>query len=124
MRLPVLLIGLLLASPLAAAERAVAPGAGSLAAAIAGAAPGDVLVLTDGAYDGPVAIDRSVTIIGPRGAVVDGQGHGSVMTISADDVTLTGFTVTGSGRINLAGLRADTIQPFVQALTACLKGDA
>ena len=44
MRLPVLLIGLLLASPLVAAERAVVPGTGSLATAIAGAAPGDVLV--------------------------------------------------------------------------------
>ena len=32
--------------------------------------------------------------------------------------------MAGSGRINIAGLRADTIQPFVQALTACLKGDA
>ncbi|QRM57170.1 nitrous oxide reductase family maturation protein NosD [Sinorhizobium sp. BG8] len=100
MRLPVLLIGLLLASPLAAAERAVAPGTGSLAAAIAGAAPGDVLVLTDGAYVGPVTIDRPLTIIGSRGAMVDGEEQGSVMTISAPDVTLSGFTVTGSGRVN------------------------
>lgn len=100
MRLPVLLIGLLLASPLAAAERAVAPGAGGLAAAIAGAAPGDVLLLSDGAYPGPVTVDRPLTITGPRGAVVDGLGEGSVMTIAAPDVTLTGFTVTGSGRVN------------------------
>ncbi|WP_043612632.1 nitrous oxide reductase family maturation protein NosD [Ensifer sp. ZNC0028] len=100
MRLSVLLIGLLLASPLFAAERAVVPGAGSLAAAIAGAEPGDVLTLTDGAYRGPVTIDRPLTITGPRGAVVDGLGQGSVMTIAAPDVTLRGFTVTGSGRIN------------------------
>ena len=100
MRLPVLLIGLLLASPLAAAERAVAPGTGSLAAAIAGAAPGDVLRLSDGAYPGPVTVDRPLIITGPRGAVVDGLGEGSVMTIAAPDVTLTGFTVTGSGRVN------------------------
>ena len=100
MRLSVLLIGFLLASPLLAAERAVVPGAGSLAAAIAGAQPGDVLVLTDGAYDGPVSIDRPLTIIGPRGAVVNGLKQGSVVTIAASDVTLTGFTVTGSGRIN------------------------
>lgn len=100
MRLSVLLIGFLLASPLLAAERAVVPGAGSLAAAIAGAQPGDVLVLTDGAYDGPVSIDRPLTITGPRGAVVNGLKQGSVVTIAASDVTLTGFTVTGSGRIN------------------------
>ncbi|WP_077965650.1 nitrous oxide reductase family maturation protein NosD [Ensifer adhaerens] len=100
MRLSVLLIGFLLASPLLAAERAVVPGAGSLAAAIAGAQPGDVLVLTDGAYDGPVTIDRPLTVTGPRGAVVNGLKQGSVVTIAASDVTLTGFTVTGSGRIN------------------------
>ena len=32
--------------------------------------------------------------------------------------------MAGSGRINLAGLKADTVQPFVRALDACLKGDA
>ncbi len=39
MWLPVLLFSLVLASPLAAAEHRVAPGTGSLAAAIAEAAP-------------------------------------------------------------------------------------
>lgn len=100
MRLLVLLLGLVLASPLAAGERSVAPGAGSLATAIAEAAPGDVLTLTGGTYLGPVVIDRSLAITGPRGAVVDGQGSGSVVTITAPDVQLTGFTVTGSGRVN------------------------
>ncbi|MBD9650580.1 nitrous oxide reductase family maturation protein NosD [Ensifer sp. ENS09] len=100
MRLSVLLIGLLLASPLFAAERAVVPGAGSLAAAIAGAEPGDVLLLSGGVYEGPVTIDRPLTVTGPRGAVVDGLKQGSVVTIAAPDVTLRGFTVTGSGRIN------------------------
>ncbi|CAN7574791.1 nitrous oxide reductase family maturation protein NosD [Rhizobium sp. LjRoot30] len=100
MRLSALLIGLLLASPLAAAEHAVVPGPGSLAVAIAGASPGDVLKLTDGAYAGPVTIDRPLTITGPRSAVVDGLGQGSVLTIASPDVTLSGFTVTGSGRVN------------------------
>jgi nitrous oxidase accessory protein len=100
MRLPVLLLGLVLASPLAAGERTVAPGTGSLALAIAGATPGDVLKLTGGAYLGPVVIDRVLSITGPREAVLDGQGSGSVVTITAPDVKLTGFTVTGSGRVN------------------------
>lgn len=32
--------------------------------------------------------------------------------------------MAGSGRINLAGLTTATVQPFVQALAACLQGDA
>lgn len=100
MRLCFLLIGLLLAPPLLAAEREIVPGRGTLASAIAAAQPGDVLKLSDGAYEGPVVIDRSLAITGPRGAVVDGLGTGSVMTITASDVKLSGFTVTGSGRVN------------------------
>ncbi|WP_323039605.1 nitrous oxide reductase family maturation protein NosD [Gemmobacter sp.] len=100
MRLPALIAALMLALPLAAEERAVAPGAGTLALAIAGAMPGDVLILTDGAYGGPVTIDRPLTITGPRGAIVDGGGTGSVITLTAPDVLLRGFTVTGSGHAN------------------------
>ena len=32
--------------------------------------------------------------------------------------------MVGSGRINIAGFTPATVQPFVQALDACLKGDA
>lgn len=32
--------------------------------------------------------------------------------------------MAGSGRINIAGLTDQTVQPFVQALSACLQGDA
>ena len=100
MRWLALLFSALVALPALAAEHEVAPGPGRLAAAIGGASPGDVLILTDGAYPGPVTIDRTLTIIGPRGAVVDGTGDGTVITISAADVVLKGFTVTGSGSVN------------------------
>lgn len=104
MRRPALLIGLfvglLIALPALAAEREVAPGPGRLAEAIAAAGPGDVLILRDGAYPGPVVIDRPLTITGPRGAVVDGGGRGTVVTLAAPDITLQGFTVTGSGHAN------------------------
>lgn len=89
-----------LALPLWAAEVKVSPGAGTLAKAIAGAEPGDVLELSGGTYTGPVTIDRPLTLTGPAEAVVDGQGHGSVVTITAPDVTIKGLTVTGSGKIN------------------------
>lgn len=94
------LILTLLATPLWGAEVAVSPGAGTLAAAIADVSPGDVLQLSDGAYLGPVTLDRTLTITGPAGAVIDGTGKGSVITITADDVTVTGVTVTGSGGVN------------------------
>ncbi|MBL8563942.1 MAG: nitrous oxide reductase family maturation protein NosD [Gemmobacter sp.] len=89
----------LLALPAWAEERVVPPGPG-LAAAIAGAAPGDVLILQDGAYPGPVTLDRPLTLRGPRGARVDGLGRGTVLTLTAPDVVLEGFTVTGSGSAN------------------------
>lgn len=95
--LPVLM---LLAAPLGAAEVQVMPGAGTLSEAIAGAAAGDVLVLSGGAYPGPVTIDRPLTLTGPADAVVDGQGNGTVVTVTGDDVVIRGITVTGSGRRN------------------------
>lgn len=90
----------LLSTPLQAAEVHVAPGTGTLAEAIAGAKPGDVLMLSGGAYLGPVTIDRTLTLQGDGTATIDGQGQGSVVTIDADDVVLTGLHVTGSGKVN------------------------
>ena len=72
MRRLALILGLLIALPAHGAEHRVPPGPGRLADAIAGAAPGDALILGDGAYPGPVTIDRPLTITGPEGAVVDG----------------------------------------------------
>ena len=100
MRLAALCLALLLALPALAAEREVVPGPGRLAQAIAGADPGDVLILQDGAYPGPVIIDRALTIRGPAAAVIDGSGQGTVITITAADVVLKGFSVTASGSVN------------------------
>lgn len=93
-------IFLLFALPLEAADRQVAPGAGTLAMAIAGAAPGDVLRLSGGAYPGPVTIDRPLTLLGDGTATVDGLGQGTVITVAAPDVVVKGLHVTGSGRSN------------------------
>ena len=92
-----LLVSLLIALPVWAAEVRVLPGAGTLANAIAGAAPGDVLVLDAGQFAGPVTIDRPLTITGAEDAVIDGMGRGTVITIDASDVRIAGLTITGSG---------------------------
>ncbi|WP_374433724.1 nitrous oxide reductase family maturation protein NosD [Tabrizicola sp.] len=91
---------LLLSTPLWAAEVPVAPGRGTLATAIAGANPGDVLILKGGAYLGPVTIDRTLTLQGDGTATIDGEYQGTVVTITADDVVLTGLEVTRSGKVN------------------------
>ena len=92
---PRALLILLLATPLQAREIPVPPGAGPLTGAIAAAAPGDILQLTAGVY-GPAVIDKPLTIQG-EDAIIDGGHTGTVLLVTADDVTLRGLHVQGSG---------------------------
>ena len=86
----------LLALPALAEEVRLAPGA-DLQMAIAGSQPGDVLILSPGTYPGQFIIDHRLTLQGEPGAVLDGQGKGTVVTLSGDDITVTGLTITRSG---------------------------
>ncbi|WP_108483043.1 nitrous oxide reductase family maturation protein NosD [Oceaniglobus ichthyenteri] len=97
MRSLTFVFAVIFALPLWAGERAVAPGQGTLAKAIAGAAPGDVLILEPGSHLGAIVIDRPLTLTGTPEAIIDGAGDGTVVTIDASDVTITNLTVTGSG---------------------------
>lgn len=97
MRLLSLVLSLLIALPVWAGERLVAPGQGTLAIAIAGAAPGDVLILQPGRHLGAIVIDRPLTLTGGIEAIIDGGGDGTVVTIDASDVVVKNLTVTGSG---------------------------
>ena len=81
-----------------AAEIVVGAGAGALRAAIETAAPGDILRLGNAQYDGPVVIDRPLTLIGDWDSRIVGNGEGTVVSVEADDVTLKGLYITGSGR--------------------------
>jgi len=95
------LLGLILflgvATPVAAAERHVPAQTGALATAIAGAMPGDVLTLAPGQHNGPVTLNRPVTLDGQGAATIDAGGTGSVITITGSDITVRGLTLTGSG---------------------------
>jgi nitrous oxidase accessory protein len=82
------------AAPLAAKDVGLGQ---DLQTAIAGAHPGDVLTLAAGVHKGPILIDRALTLTGV-GAVIDGQGQGTVVTITGDDVVLSGLTIRHSGR--------------------------
>jgi nitrous oxidase accessory protein len=68
----------------------------SIAAALGVAQSGDVIEVRGGRYPS-VVIDKSVTLEGIDGAVIDGGGNDVVVTITAPDVTLRGFIVRGSG---------------------------
>ena len=98
----VLALWLLLSTPVWAADVHVPPGEGTLATAIAEASSGDVLLLSGGAYLGPVTIDRPLTLKGDGTATIDGLGKGTVITVAASDVVLTGLQVAGSGNDNQA----------------------
>ncbi len=96
--LPLIAVLLLLAPMARAADIAVAAGA-DLQTVIGGANPGDHLTLAAGVY-GAVQIDRALILDCAAGAVLDGAGKGTVVTITASDVTLRGCEVRGSGHNN------------------------
>ena len=101
---------LAVATSLAAAEQVVPAEPGALAEAIAGAAPGDVLILASGRHDGPVRLDRPITLDGRGDALVEGDGTGSVITITGEDITVRGLEIRGSGSSH------ETIDSGVQLL--------
>ncbi|MDI9616939.1 MAG: NosD domain-containing protein [Methanothrix sp.] len=74
----------------------------SVQEAINAAHAGDTIEVHSGIYFEHVYISKSLTLIGlDTGGgmpVIDAEGIGSAITISADNVTLSGFKVTNSGK--------------------------
>ena len=87
----------LLASLPHASAATVTVQPGGLAAALAAAAPGDVLDLAPGEHRGPVLVDKPLTLEGEPGAVVVGDGNASTITLRAPDSAVRGLTIRGSG---------------------------
>ncbi len=69
----------------------------TISGALEAAADGDVIRVERGDYQERVLVDRSVQLVGNPGAVIDGQGQGSTVTVTADGAVVQGFTVRGSG---------------------------
>lgn len=58
---------------------------------------GSTLRLLPGIYRGPAVINKPLTLEGDGKAVLDGGGQGTVLTVHADDVTIRGLHLQGSG---------------------------
>ncbi len=69
-----------------------------LLAAVVAAASGDTLRLAPGVHPGPLRIERPTVILGAPGAILRGDGRGSVLEIRAPGTVVRGLRIEGSGR--------------------------
>jgi nitrous oxidase accessory protein len=81
----------------AARQIQILPGDDNLQLAIDGARPGATLLLLAGIHNGPVVIDKTLTLQGEDGSIIDGGGQGRVVSINAPDVSVLGLTIKNSG---------------------------
>ena len=67
--------------------------------AINHANPGDVIYVYNGTFFENIIVNKSVTLIGQSidSTILDGNGSGSVITITASNVMVKGFTIKNSG---------------------------
>jgi nitrous oxidase accessory protein len=72
-------------------------GAATLQERIDAAAPYAVIRVEAGIHTGPIVINKPLTVMGESGAEIRGNGSGKVVTVAADDVTVTGLRISGSG---------------------------
>ena len=84
----------------------------SVAAAVAAARPHDTIVVEAGVYaEGPIVVDRPLTLIGREGAILDGEGSHGLIVVEADSVTVMGLTLRDTGITfvdDRAALRVET----------------
>ena len=72
-------------------------GAATLQERIDAASSGDTIRVESGIHFETITITKPLTLVGDNGAEIRGNGSGNVVTITADDVTLSGWRITGSG---------------------------
>ena len=81
---------------LLAADWTASPGE-SLQPLIDQASDGDRLMLPEGRYPGSLTIDRSLTLQGKPGAVIDAGGIGHAMVLEAPDIVIQDLTIENWG---------------------------
>jgi nitrous oxidase accessory protein len=78
-------------------RREITVAADNLAAAIARASNGDIINVSGGAYYGSLEIDKRLTINGIDWPVIDGQGSGTVLKLTAPGTIVRDFVIRNSG---------------------------
>ncbi|MFG0313254.1 MAG: nitrous oxide reductase family maturation protein NosD [Phycisphaerales bacterium] len=102
-----------IAIPLAiilAASHALGAPASEIQALIDSAAPGSVIEPDSGVYEGTLRITKPITLEGRGVVTIDAGGEGSVIEVSAPDVTLRGLIISNSGKSvsgESAGIKAN-----------------
>lgn len=87
------------AVPAGAETIRVVPGEGrALQDVLDAARAGDVVRLAAGEHGGPVRLGRALILEGEPGAVLVGNGQGSVVTVTAAGAVVRGLEIRGSGR--------------------------
>jgi len=101
-RAPLLALGFaagLLVPPAAAAAEGSHehhPAASEIQALIDAASPGDVVHVEPGMYHGNLVVDVPVTLHGMGRPLIQGDGTGSVITVTAPGVVVSGLRIRGS----------------------------
>jgi len=73
--------------------------------AINDASVGDVIYVGNGLYNENVVVNKTLSLIGENkfNTIIDGGDSGNVLLITADNVTVTGFTLQNSGLVLTVG---------------------
>jgi nitrous oxidase accessory protein len=88
---------LLAGAALLGARDAGATDPGTITAALAAAHDGDTVYVPAGVHREHVVVEKTVRLVGRPGAVIDGDGDGTVVRIAAPGVELRALTIRGSG---------------------------
>jgi uncharacterized repeat protein (TIGR01451 family) len=96
-------------------------------AAIDAASPGDIIEVHSGTYRENVVVNKQLTLRGVDNGtglpVVDAEGTGDAITLSADGCTLEGFIATNSGNYeNDAGIKITSDNNIIENNNASFNG--
>jgi nitrous oxidase accessory protein len=84
-------------SPPPAVASTLCGNQGVIGRQITKAQPGDTITIAPGTYRERFVIDKPLTLIGVDHPIIDGEGSGDIVEITAPNVTIRGFTIRNTG---------------------------